>query len=77
MISSPICGARARSGLICMDPPEVGKKRCKSHGGAKGSGAPFGKRNGAYTQGGFTTSAIAERRWVRELIHEFINSRPD
>lgn len=39
------------------------------HGGAVGSGAPEGERNGAYKFGLYTWDAIAERReltaWLR------------
>lgn len=39
------------------------------HGGALGSGAPEGERNGAYRHGAFTWDAIEERRelsgWLR------------
>ena len=48
------------------------------HGGAEGSGAPSGERNGAYRHGLQTETARAERgqlmRWMRlmrGLIHEF------
>jgi hypothetical protein len=37
------------------------------HGGAIGSGAPSGKRNGMYRHGRYTAQAIAERRAVRAL----------
>lgn len=36
--------------------------RCRMHGGALGSGAPEGKRNGRYNGGMFTKDAIADRR---------------
>jgi glucans biosynthesis protein len=38
------------------------------HGGAKGSGAPKGSRNGSFKHGAFTCEAIEERRNMRELI---------
>jgi len=41
------------------------------HGGAPGSGAPKGSRNGSYKHGGFTCEAISERRSLRDLIAEF------
>jgi glucans biosynthesis protein len=41
------------------------------HGGAKGSGAPPGERNGSYRHGLFTREAIAERRALRALIRDF------
>ena len=40
------------------------------HGGAAGSGAPKGKRNGKYRHGGFTTEAIDERRRLAALIRD-------
>jgi hypothetical protein len=40
------------------------------HGGAAGSGAPKGKRNGKYRHGGFTTEAIDERRRLASLIRD-------
>ena len=39
-------------------------------GGAAGSGAPKGKRNGKYRHGGFTTEAIDERRRLASLIRD-------
>jgi hypothetical protein len=41
------------------------------HGGAPGSGAPKGSRNGSYKHGGFTCEAIEERRALREMVAEF------
>lgn len=38
------------------------------HGGATGSGAPSGKRNGAWRHGERSTEAIEQRREVAELI---------
>ena len=43
--------------------------RCRLHGGAPGSGAPAGKRNGRYTEGEHTREAKAKRRWVRQIVH--------
>lgn len=42
---APRCGARTRSGTACHPPAVRGKKRCRMHGGAAGSGAPKGNRN--------------------------------
>jgi uncharacterized protein YjcR len=39
------------------------------HGGADGSGAPKGNRN-AFKHGRYTAEALADRRYVRELIRE-------
>ncbi len=38
------------------------------HGGAKGSGAPTGERNGNYRHGYYTKEALADRRDTAELI---------
>ena len=40
--------ARTRRGPPCQSPSVAGKTRCRMHGGAAGSGAPKGKRNGKY-----------------------------
>jgi hypothetical protein len=40
------------------------------HGGAQGSGAPSGKRNGSYRTGAFTKAAIKDIRTVRALVRE-------
>jgi hypothetical protein len=61
---SPRCGARTRRGTLCQSPAVAGKTRCRMHGGAAGSGAPKGKRNGKYRHGGFTTEGIDERPLV-------------
>jgi hypothetical protein len=52
-----------------MAPAIQGKKRCRMHGGAPGSGAPKGNRN-ALKNGLHTAEAIAERKAVRRLIKE-------
>ena len=39
------------------------------HGGADGSGAPSGPRNGNYKHGRHTKEVAATRRWLRETIH--------
>ncbi|WP_412072790.1 hypothetical protein [Sphingopyxis sp. GC21] len=44
-----------------------GKKRCRMHGGAKGSGAQPGNRN-AVTHGMRTASFLSRRAQVRSLI---------
>jgi glucans biosynthesis protein len=67
MMASPRCGARTRAGTSCRSPAVHGKKRCRMHGGAPGSGAPKGNRN-AFKHGRYTKAAIAERRQVRALI---------
>ncbi len=69
MLASPRCGAKTRSGGSCRSPAVHGKKRCRMHGGAPGSGAPRANRN-ARKHGLFTRHAIAERRQIRALLGE-------
>jgi glucans biosynthesis protein len=68
---APRCLARTRAGTPCQKAAATGKKRCRMHGGGKGSGAPRGERNGSYRHGLFTCEAVAERRAVRALIRGF------
>ncbi|UPJ48680.1 hypothetical protein IVB30_37590 [Bradyrhizobium sp. 200] len=69
MLASPRCGAKTRSGAACRSPAVHGKKRCRMHGGAQGSGAPRANRN-ARKHGLFTRDAIAERRRIQALLGE-------
>jgi len=69
MLSSPRCGARTRSGRPCCSPAVQGKKRCRMHGGAPGSGAPPGNKN-AVKHGLYTREAIAQRRQLSELMRQ-------
>ncbi len=63
------CGAKTRAGRPCRAPVVRGKGRCRMHGGAPGSGAPLGNKN-RLVHGRYTREAIAERRFVRELLRE-------
>ena len=63
-----ICGAKTRSGKPCRSVVVRGRKRCRMHGGAFGSGAPAGERNGNYRHGMYTADAIAERKAVRDWV---------
>jgi hypothetical protein len=56
------CGAKTRSGEPCRRSPAPGKARCRLHGGAPGSGAPAGERNGAWKGGRFSRVATPEQR---------------
>ena len=49
-----------------------GKKRCRMHGGAPGSGAPKNNRN-ALKHGLFTRDAIEERKQVQAIIEQSRN----
>ncbi len=69
MLSSPRCGARTRSREPCRSPAVAGKKRCRMHGGAPGSGAPRGNKN-AFKHGIYTREATAERRQLGELVRQ-------
>ena len=71
MLVSPRCGARTRSGQPCRAPAVNGKKRCRMHGGAPGSGAPRGNQN-ALKLGRYTRKAIARRRKQRRREREII-----
>jgi glucans biosynthesis protein len=65
---APRCGARRRNGAPCQKPKMRGRRRCRLHGGAQGSGAPRGERNGNYRGGHHTKEAIDERRAIAELL---------
>jgi hypothetical protein len=69
MLASPRCGAETRSGGLCRSPAVHGKKRCRMHGGAQGSGAPRANQN-ARKHGLFTREVIAERSQIRALLGE-------
>jgi hypothetical protein len=49
------------------------------HGGADGSGAPTGSKNGNYKHGRYTKEVAATRSWLREAIHTLreLKSAPD
>ena len=66
MLESPRCGAKTRSGAPCKSPVVKGKRRCRMHGGAEGSGAPKGNQN-ALKHGRFTREAIQRRKYLRAL----------
>jgi uncharacterized protein YjcR len=69
MLASRRCGAKTRTGGTCRSPAVDGKKRCRMHGGAQGSGAPRPNQN-ARKHGLFTTDAMAERRQIQALLRE-------
>jgi hypothetical protein len=63
------CGAKTRSGAPCKSAPVTGRRRCRMHGGADGSGAPRGNKNGNYKHGRYTEEVAATRRWLRDAAH--------
>jgi hypothetical protein len=69
MLGSLRCGAKTRSGGACRSPAVRGKKRCRMHGCAQGSGGPRANQN-ACKHGLFTENAIAERRQIQALLGE-------
>ena len=69
MLASQRCGAKTRKGGSCKAPTVTGKKRCRMHGGAPGSGAPKENKN-ALKHGLFTKEAIEERKRLRALLRE-------
>jgi hypothetical protein len=67
MHQSPRCCARNRRGMPCQSPAVTGRKRCRMHGGAEGSGSPPGNRK-AFKHGRYSAEAIAQRREVAALL---------
>ncbi|MEZ0167547.1 HGGxSTG domain-containing protein [Microvirga sp. TS319] len=67
MRASRRCGALTRSGCACQAPAVQGKRRCRMHGGATGSGAPDGNQNALRT-GLHTRAMIAQRQTVGLLL---------
>ena len=63
----PVCGARRRDGSSCGSPPAPGKRRCRLHGGAPGSGAPKGNRNALKT-GAHTAATRARLKAMRDYV---------
>ena len=72
MLASPRCGAKTRSGASCRSPAVAGKRRCRMHGGACGSGAPVGNEN-ARKHGLYTKAAINERKQTRVLMRKMMS----
>jgi hypothetical protein len=74
------CGAKMHSGGLCQAKPAPGKRRCRLHGGAEGSGAPFGRRNGNFKTGKFSKAMrdqrLAENAERNRRSREWSESRP-
>jgi len=68
LTNAPLCQARTRAGTSCRCPAAKGKRRCRLHGGAAGSGAPAGERNGAFRNGGRTKRAGALQNAAKRLL---------
>lgn len=67
--SSLRCGAKTRSGAPCQAPAVSGKKRCRMHGGAKGSGAPKGNQN-ALKHGMYSRETLEFNKHMRQLLRD-------
>lgn len=67
MMLSFRCGARTRAGGACKAPAVSGRKRCRMHGGASGSGAPKGNQN-ALKSGLFTGPITALKKKRASVI---------
>ena len=67
--SSLRCGAKTRSGAPCQAPAVAGKKRCRMHGGAKGSGAPKGNQN-ALKHGMYSRETLEFNKHMRQLLRD-------
>jgi hypothetical protein len=65
--NAPRCGARTRTGTPCGCPAIRGRSRCRLHGGLS-PGAPSGEKNGNFKDGFWTSEAVQERQWVKEMI---------
>jgi uncharacterized protein YjcR len=66
-LSSPMCGAKTRSGSPCKS-PAMANGRYRMHGG-KSTGAPKGNQN-ALKHGYYTRDAIQQRRYIRQLLKD-------
>jgi len=51
-------------------PPVKGKSRCRMHGGARGTGAPPGEKNGNYKTGRHTAKAKELSKLVRQVARD-------
>ena len=64
------CGAKTRAGHPCRQAAVRERRRCRMHGGAKGSGGPRGNRNGNFKHGLYTREAKTIHRAMRAKIRE-------
>lgn len=69
--NAPKCGARTKRymGRPCRSPAVRGKRRCRIHGGSKGSGAKIGNRN-ALRHGQTTAAMKALRNSIKQKIKD-------
>lgn len=69
MMQAARCGAKTRQGTPCQAPAVSGKKRCRMHGGAQGSGAPKGNQN-ALKHGMYSRDTLEFNRHMRKLLRD-------
>jgi uncharacterized protein YjcR len=69
MRQSPRCGAKTRAGTPCQAPAVNGKRRCRMHGGAAGSGAPAGNQN-ALKHGMYSRDTLEFKKHMRKLLRD-------
>ena len=70
LAKAPRCGAKTRAGHPCGQAAVRDRRRCRMHGGAKGSGGPRGNRNGKFKHGHYTGETKAARGVMRAKIRE-------
>jgi glucans biosynthesis protein len=69
LFAAPRCGAKTRRGTSCQSPAVNGRKRCRMHGGAAGSGATRGNSN-ALKHGWYAAETRRLRSLARMAIKE-------
>lgn len=71
---APRCGAKTKNnnGKPCKNPAVRGKKRCRLHGGAKGSGAKIGNTNAL--RHGYSTQNVKHLKKVIKLLLNTVKS---
>jgi uncharacterized protein YjcR len=73
MRQSPRCGAKTRAGTPCQAPAVNGKRRCRMHGGAAGSGAPAGNQN-ALKHGMYSRDTLEFKKHMRQLLRDGLDA---
>ena len=66
---APRCLAKTRRATLCQSPAVRGKRRCRIHGGAKGSGGQKGNQN-ALKHGKYSSEYLAQRKYRKELLRD-------
>jgi hypothetical protein len=72
--SAPRCGARTKrnNGLPCRSPAVRGRRRCRIHGGGKGSGGQAGNTN-AVKHGYFNSAMKKLKSEIKDVLHQIKN----